>query len=145
MPIPITLQINCGFTRVALRELLSPEELKKRKEIAYEEGRQGFLSLFSSATYGIPEEYQLSENRNFTKCCEKVLDHFSKKWHPPSKRLEYISSLSIENWKHLASSAKEKHTLAFCGACFNNHQLLQHFPGKPVFFPPEPITSLPDS
>ena len=147
MPIPVILQVNCGYARAAIRELSSPEELKSRKEIAFEGCRQNFLSLFSSVTtYGIPEEYQISGNRNFNNTCEKILDNFSKKWHPSSKRLEYLSCFSTENWKHLASCEKDKHTLAFCVACYNDHHELQRcFPGKPMYIPPDPIISLPDS
>ena len=71
MPIPVILQVNCGYARAAIRELSSPEEQKSRKEIAFEGCRQNFLSLFSSVTtYGIPEEYQISGNRNFNNTCE---------------------------------------------------------------------------
>ena len=82
----------------------------------------------------------------FFRGCNKILDNFSNKWHPQSKRLVYLSTFSTENWKRLTNSEKEKHTLAFCGACFNSYQTLQEcFPGKPVFFPPEPMISLPDT
>ena len=108
-----------------------------------------FVSLFSSvSTYGIPEEYQISGSHNkiFNNCCEKILDYFSKKWHPSSKRLEYLSLFAADNWKQLAIREKEKHTLVFCVACFNNHHQLQEcIPGKSVYIPPEPIISLPDS
>ena len=65
MPTPTSLQINCGYARVAIRELSPPERIKQRTEVACEERRQGFLSLFSSATYNIPDEYQLSYNEHF--------------------------------------------------------------------------------
>ena len=91
MPIPITLQINCGYARVAIRELSSPERMKSRLEVAHEQHRQDFLQLFSSEKFTIPEEYRSSTNRQFNKHCDKILDYFSSKWHPPSKRLEYLS------------------------------------------------------
>ena len=144
MPIPITLQINCGYARVAIRELSSPERMKSRLEVAHEQRRQDFLQLFSSEKFTIPEEYRSSTNRQFNKHCDKILDYFSSKWHPPSKRLEYLSVFSPENWKHLTTSEMEKHTLSSCTACYINHQSLQEcFPGKPVFIPPS-IISLPE-
>ena len=124
MPIPIPLQINCGYARVAIRELSSPEKFKNRTEIANEQRRQGFLRLFSSATYNIPDQYQSGGSRQFDKHCDRILNHISSKWHPSAKRSEYLSMFSIENWKHLTSSDKGKHTLAFCAACYNDYQNL---------------------
>ena len=138
MPIPVILQINCGYSRAAIRELSSPEELKSRKEIAFERCRQKLLSLFSSVTtYSIPEEYQISGNRNFNNTCEKILDNF-KKWHPSSKRLEYLSCFSTESWKHLASCEKDKHTLAFCVACMHVIMITMNYN---IAFPVNPCIS----
>ena len=65
MPIPVISQLNCGYAQAAVRELSLLEKLKNRKEIAFEECRQGFVPLFASvSTYGIPDEYQRSGNRN---------------------------------------------------------------------------------
>ena len=46
----------------------------------------------------ILKEYQKSGNRYFNKCCERIpaISHFSKKWHPSSKRLEYLTSVSSD-------------------------------------------------
>ena len=147
MPIPVTSQLDCGYAQAAVRELSLLEKLKNRKEIAFEECRQRFVSLFASvSTYGVPDEYQIICNCNFNNFCEKILDYFSKKWHPSSKRLEYLPLFAVSNWKLLATREKEKHTLSFCAVCFNNHHALQEgFPGKPMYIPPEPMISLPDS
>ena len=109
MPTPTSLLINCGYARVDIRELSPPERIKHRKEVACEERRQGFLSLFSSATHNIPDEYQLSYSEHLFRGCNKILDYFSNKWHPQSKRLVYLSTFSTKNWKRLTNSEKEKH------------------------------------
>ena len=125
-----------------MRELSSPERLKSRTEIAHEQRRQDFLSLFSSATFQLPEEDGSSTSRLFSKHCKKILDYFSNKWHPSSKRLEYLTTL---NWKSLAVREKEKHTIASCAECYNRHKLLQQcFPGKPLFTLSERIITLPE-
>ena len=63
-----------------------------------------------------------------------------KKWHPSTKRVEYLSTFSIVKLKSLSGTRKQVPTLANCVACYRSYQdLRESFPGKPVFLPPPPI------
>ena len=81
----------------------------------------------------------------FDRKCSPLLEFMKKKWHPSTKRVEYLSTFSIVEWKSLSGTQKQVHTLANCVACYCSHQDLQEsFPGKPVFLPPPPIIQLPE-
>jgi hypothetical protein len=69
MLIPITLQINCGYARVAIRELSSPERMKSRSEVEHEQCRQD----------------RTGHNRTFYGCLQvKILLSQKNIGHPPS-------------------------------------------------------------
>ena len=65
---------------------------------------------------------------------DKVIEGWSKKWHPSENRLEYENTFSIANWKALTALEKQKHTLTCCQECCNEYQVLQQsFPLKPCY------------
>ena len=77
--------------------------------------------------------------------CNKVLDMFSKKWHPSTARINYITTFCTANWKALSHESKSKHTLSSCEACYNEFRHLQEtFPAKPTFVPSTPAITLPE-
>lgn len=71
--------------------------------------------MFDLPSFSLTEEMFTSHNNypaQFDRHCEEILNCFSKKWHPASKRLEYMDTFSISNWKELPDSAKRKHSAA---------------------------------
>ena len=119
--------VNCGYARVAIRELTPCKRAVNKQE------RQEFQKLFGLPTYSIPINYchEPSKYRPsaFNKHADAVVDGFAWKWHSAEARGEYTSVFSIENWKRLQS----KYILKKCVACYDNHygtQLL--FPVKPT-------------
>jgi len=92
------------------------------------------LSLFECNSFN---------SSKFDRICDKILNIFSKKWHPPSARIEYQATFSTAKWNTLSDEDKSKHTLSSCKACYHEHQRLQElFPAKPIFV--LPIVTLPD-
>ena len=61
----------------------------------------------------------------FDHLCECMVTAFAKKWHPKSKRLEYIETYSISKWNDLPNTSQEQHSLANCTACYSLHLSLQ--------------------
>ena len=131
----ISHEYNCGFARSAIRELTS-----KVRNIATDKQQRmtAFQDLFKDcANYAIPLSYfDESFNRGsiFNRHCDKIIEGWNKKWHPPETRLQYESTFSMANWKALPAQEQQKHTLACCQECCNEHQVLQlSFPLKPCY------------
>ena len=95
-----SLDFNCGFARCAIREL-TPKV--RNAAIDKQQRMTGFQELFKDCPdYGIPISYfDASSNRGslFNRHCDKVIEGWSKKWHPSEHRLEYENTFSIANWK----------------------------------------------
>ena len=130
-----SLDFNCGFARCAIREL-TPKV--RNSAIDKQQRMTGFQELFKDCPdYGVPLSYfDASSNRGslFNRHCDKVIEGWSKKWHPSENRLEYEKTFSIANWKALTALEKQKHTLACCQECCNEYQVLQQsFPLKPCY------------
>ena len=97
-----------------------------------------FKEIFEGCpNYGIsPSYFDASSDRGslFYRHCDKIIESWSKKWHPPENRLKYESTFSMANWKALSAQEQEKHTLVRCHECCNKHQALQQsFPLKPCY------------
>jgi hypothetical protein len=130
-----SLDFNCGFARCAIRELTPKVRnavLDKQQIIT------GFQELFKDCPdYGIPPSYfDASSNRGslFNRHCNKIVEGWSKKWHPSENRSKYESTFSMANWKALTAQDKQKHSLACRQECCNEHQILQQsFPLKPCY------------
>ena len=134
--------VNCGYARVAIRELTPC-----KRAVNKEERQEEFQKLFGLPTYSIPINYYHEPSKNrpsaFNKHADAVVDGFARKWHPSEARGEYVKVFSIENWKRLSPEQQSKHTLKSCVACYDNHygnQLL--FPVKPAFVPETPTVSI---
>ena len=120
---PIALQINCGFARVAIKELTpsNRSDLNESKQ---------FCDLFCMSSYKLTQElFQLdSKGRQpFDRKCDMILDNLKSKWHPAAKRMEYVSTFSIQKWKSLFQAQQATHTLASCEGCYHAYISITHF------------------
>ena len=107
--VPITLQINCGYSRVAIVELHKGQQ-RSTSDKAFIS--QKFQEIFSSNGYlEKPSNYWHNGSRSlFDKHLNYNLDSFSKAWQPTELRREYISTFSIGKWIDLPSEKQLLHT-----------------------------------
>ena len=139
---PISLNVNCGFARVAIQELTS----RDRKCLKLEERASKFQSLYTGYQYAIPDDYFVHKygkkhQSQFNRDCEKILKGFANKWHPHNARKEYEEKFSISNWHALSAADKSSHTLSNCTACFTQfYEQQKHFPLKPAYQPSSVLT-----
>ena len=142
---PIALQINCGFARVAIKEL-TPSNRSNLNELARMEQ---FRDIFSMLIFKLNTELFQLDNKGqqpFDRKCDMILESLRSKWHPTAKRMEYISTFSIQNWKSLSQAQQAMHTLASCEGCYYSYKELQEaFPGKPMFIVQPQIVELPET
>ena len=108
---PISLNVNCGFARVAIRELTPCD----RKCLNHEERASKFQSLYTGYQYAIPDDYFTCKygkkhHSQFNRDCEKILKGFANKWHPHNTKKEYTEKFSISTW-HALSAAENQVTL----------------------------------
>ena len=145
----MSLQINCGYARTAIRELSALKRGSSRQQIDKSKRSQELQELFAIPTFtSTVDLFSSSSNpllpTRFEKQCDTTLTYLKKnKWHPSSLRLEYVDTFSVLKWKDLSATAKESHSLSCCNACYNSHPSLQKaYPGKPVY-EPQTVMSLP--
>ena len=127
---PISLLVNCGFARTAIRELSTKHKGQHHKRA------DAFKEQFQSSTFQIPENYfQITKHDStFNRRCERILSGFAKRWHPSESRKEYLDTFSKSAWQKLTKDEREKHTLSKCSACALEHSAIQAtFPLKPIF------------
>ena len=143
--------MNCGYARTAIRELTSSKKGGTQSNIDKTKRAQKFREIFDVSTFKLTDKMFTIPNRllkhavPFDRYCDVIISHFSKKWHPSSKRLEYIETFSIPRWKELPELTKMNHSMGNCRACYNAYPSLQiAFPGKPVY-EPQRVLSLPAS
>ena len=134
---PICLKVNCGFTRAAIRELTpkATDAGKTTRVIDNKKLASEFQVLFcgSGLDQSMFTATTAKEECRFDKYCHVILSFFSKKWNP-NLRAEYEATFSIENWKKLTTTEKQKHTISNCIECSKEYpQLQQAFPAKPFF------------
>lgn len=139
MATSVSLELNCGYARCAIRELTTrnTDKIKRASE---------FQDLFKSCpNYGITESYFDTAGTNdslFNRHCTKVIISWGKKWHPKESRVEYESNFAISKWKSLSTEDKQLHTISNCQQCQKVHLELQlKFPEKPHYLP-DPLISL---
>ena len=129
-----TLEFNCGYARVAVRELTprchGKQSVDKRKRAL------DFQELYAHCpNFGFPENYFDDNTKNgslFNRDCDKLLKLWSKHWTPTTSKQQYEEIFSIKNWKALPSN--HNHTLARCKSCQAMHYTVQlTFPQGPHF------------
>ena len=133
---------NCGYARVAIRELTPCKRL-----VDIQKRQEEFQKLFGLPTYSIPSNYydQPSKYRPsvFDRHADAVLEGFTRKWHSAEAKDTYSAIFSTEKWKGLSPGEQSKHTLGSCVACYDNHYSTQVlFPVKPTFIPDSPAISI---
>ena len=143
---PISLQFNCGYARVAVRELTDIAREQKVNAASLCEDK--FLELFSKTrapNFGIPDGYFCSRGKNESRFeyARKKIKAFAQKWSPTKMRVMYLEQFSMRCWKDLPQTKTDKHTLMECKECRNENYLQSFFPLKPLFsFPDAPALTL---
>ncbi len=146
---PISLKINCGYARTAIRELTPCVQQKGRYARDCDKAKRSteFRKLFSSFEFP-PSLFESDGTRSstFDNNCERILTIFQRRWNPTSKRSEYETRFSTTNWKALTLQAKQEHSLSNCVACSKELLDLQEaFPARPTYVvTASPLVSLPE-
>ena len=124
----IGTNVNCGFARVAMKEL--------------SENVDEFKRLFQHPLH-IPDEYFDSmyggkKSSRYIVQCNQIKAAFLKRWQPSNAREQYKATFSLLQWDRLAQTERVKHSLEKCNACFCNYYTIQKtFPLKPCYTPCE--------
>jgi len=134
---PVSLQVNCGFCRVAIYEITNAKG-----------GRQGinkddrtFQNMFADIPkFGLEENYFIPDGlrpSKFNRHCDSVLDTMKRKWHPQEAKHAYLEIFSLDKWKSLPVKEKEKHSISECQGCLQKDyiELQNVYPGKPIYNP----------
>ena len=109
----IPLKFNCGFARVAVRELIQSK---------HDTPCDKFQKIFSMPTFKLPADYFHESKRKryksrFCEYCNRILAGFSKRWCPPNSRVNYLVTFATTKWNKLPEAEKRQHTLSKCDAC----------------------------
>ena len=95
----ITLNFNCGYARVAVREL-TPKGRWKNSTYYITERASKFRDLFGmNEMYVIQPSYFEADDKKlsqFDQDCEKIMQIWSKWWNPDSTRQEYEATFAIQ-------------------------------------------------
>ena len=133
---PLALTINCGYFRTAIRELIPKRKGLYGRDVEKSKLTQELSELFSVPGYGFETA---QSNYIFDKKCDQILNAFSRKWHPPSARIDYETTFAISKWKALPDDRQQQHSLSNCLACYHSYESLQvAFPAQPVYVAPKP-------
>lgn len=124
----IPIQVNCGYARVAIREVfVSVKELKCNNERINN-------SVKISTSYHLKFWKTTLRTELSQQHSERILARFSKRWYQPESKKTYTNTFSLSKWEDLPDSEKAKHTLGKCNGCaLQFTQLQSMFPLKPFF------------
>lgn len=79
----VTLRVNCGYARTAIRELTP----KIATAINTEKRESEFRDLYQQCPgFGLTDSYFKNKNSGrsrFNRDCTALTEYFGKKWHPP--------------------------------------------------------------
>ena len=132
----ICLAVNCGYARVAIRTLSEIEKGKQHTNINQAIRKQKFREMFAMPAFqgSGPEYCENQHSRSlFDRHCKEILAMFAKNWKNRDTRQTYLTVFSVEKWKMLSASEKERHSLSNCKECARNYsEFQQAFPG-PTF------------
>ena len=135
----LSLEVNCGYARVAIRELTPTKRGTSTQQIDKGRRENEFQELFGTPSFGIPATYYMKEGHKpslFNRRCEYVTATFSKPWGKVADRLKYLATFSTKAWKGLKDEEKSEHSLSNCKRCYYDHYEIQKtYPAKPVFEP----------
>ena len=123
----MTQYINCGYARVAVRELAK----KNSSSQGHIQFSAEVIGEYNTLFNGYPN-MQLSGNSKYTaEKCKALNTSFSRKWPNQEKMHEYISTFSTKNWDQLSTTEKGGHTREACPICPAWYQdLALSFPGS---------------
>ena len=105
----LALSFNCGFARVAIRDLSALKRGKTRSGICLNKRREEFQKVFSGIEGYVRVDDEFWEDCNksqWNRGCNFILDCFGKKWNTQSMRSDYIKTFSVSNWKELPNLSK---------------------------------------
>lgn len=92
-----------------------PRTDTQRSECCYKQERMSdFQNMFKDCPdYGIPPYFDASSNWGslFNCHCDKIIEGWSKKWHPPENIFKYETTFLMANWNALTTQKQQKHTL----------------------------------
>ena len=100
---PVSLRVNCGYARTAIRELTPTKTGLHGRYVQSAKRSQEFRQLFDIPTYALQSsifESDSSHSSTFDKMCDTVLNMFSKKWHSSTARIEYTATFPLPNGRH---------------------------------------------
>ena len=129
-------QLNCGFARVAIRELSRMRKGSSARSLDRKARAKEFEKLFSEvSTFERPADYfDECINSHFNKHCKYINECFSHKWPVPGSKEEYSKFFAICVWKDMELSKKNNHYLSKCTECAREHLNKQKlFPALPLF------------
>ena len=134
--LPTPLVVNCGFARVAIKELSTTAKGIHFKKVNKDCRSEQFKDLFNIPTYGIPDDYftRGKHDSKFNRYCDRILTGFSVRWKETTGLKVYVQEFSIQNWEQLSNEDKVQHTLSECKACAIHYSTIQsYFPLKPQY------------
>ena len=134
-----SLQVNCGFARVGIRELSKIQQGSKRSGLDFNHIEAQFRMHFDIPSFQVPENLFLPDSRKqtpFKRRCIIINDVFSKSWSSTSHKTQYMEAFSLPKWETLPSEQKSQHTLSNCVGCYIHYGDMQNqFPLKPTYNP----------
>ena len=130
-----TLFVDCGFARVAIRELSVTTQMvgKKvcRSKIDLVKRANRFQSVFpdfAASTYYSVKKEHLSQ---FNKHCKSIIQWFNRKWSKQTDLKAYMTNFSISKWAAMTKEVQSKHRLSNCHECAKTYHKFQvMFPGS---------------
>ena len=112
--LPIPLVVNCGFARVAIKELSMTGKGIQFNRIDKHNRSERFKNLFNIPTFGLPDDYftHSKHDSQFNRHSERILTGFSMRWNPATGVKDYLNGFSIKTWEELSEQDKNQHTLS---------------------------------
>lgn len=118
--------INCGFARVAVRELYAKHS---RKQHAHKHLHR-VVSEEYNTFFSLHAQMQLRESKYVGVQIKKICQLFRKRWHPQQRLVEYTSRFAMQKWEKLPTCQKQQHSCTDCQACpLYFSKLTSSFPG----------------
>ena len=100
------LVVNCGYARVAINELSKHDV---GSDIDFDSRSKKFAALFEHCN--IPKD-SFSSYKNityFNHYCEAINEAIARRYKSyPSKRMSYVSTVSVQQWKCLPLAEKKE-------------------------------------
>ena len=109
----MALYIHCGYSRVAVRELVTQNSTANRQHRLSEQLITEYNTLFE----GYPNMQLEGKTEYILKKCKELCSNFSQRWYPKEMAQTYMSTFAREMWVKLSCSQKLQHSRRDCKAC----------------------------